>query len=186
METTKINIEQLVHDYGDYLFRYAFSKVERKEIAEDLVQETYIVAVTKSQTFRGDSSPKTWLTSILRNKIFDYYRQKAKENIAEAKEDALSDSFDEKGNWKKDHLPFVFEETPEDLLNNADFLVVFNLCIDNLPPVWASVIKMRFIDAQKGKKVCQELNISESNLWQIIHRSKLKLKDCLTLNWNKQ
>ena len=64
-----------VTSFGDYLFSYALLKVGKREIAEDLVQEAFISAIKAKDTFKGDSSEKTWLTAILNNKIIDHYRK---------------------------------------------------------------------------------------------------------------
>ncbi|MFH1215056.1 MAG: RNA polymerase sigma factor, partial [Pseudomonadota bacterium] len=66
--------EKWVDLHGDALFRYAYSRTMNRHLAEDLVQETFLAALVSLKTFRGDSSLKTWLVSILKNKILDYYR----------------------------------------------------------------------------------------------------------------
>jgi DNA-directed RNA polymerase specialized sigma24 family protein len=53
--------------------------VRRPEIAEDLVQETFFAAVRTSGSFRGKSSERSWLCSILKNKICDYFRELGRE-----------------------------------------------------------------------------------------------------------
>lgn len=181
-EKTEITVSDLVHQFSDDLYRFAYSKTKNRVVSEDLVQDTFIVAVTKLDTFRGESTHKTWLISILRNKIADYYRKKSKDNISDKELDDQSMSFNSKGKWNDTAKPFVFEES-EHLLDNADFTQVFYDCIEALPDLWSSVIKMKYVDPKKSKEICQDLNISDTNLWQIVHRSKLKLKDCLDGNW---
>ena len=177
-----VTVSELVHQFGDDLYRFAYSKTNNKVVSEDLVQDTFIVAVTKLDTFRGESTHKTWLISILRNKIADYYRKKSKDNVSDKELDDQSMSFNAKGGWNKANTPFVFEDS-EHLLDNEDFTDVFYGCIDSLPELWSSVIRMKYIDPKKSKEICQELDITDTNLWQIVHRSKLKLKDCLGNNW---
>ena len=183
--STIITATDLVNNFADDLFRFALSKTKNKEVSEDLVQDTFIVAVTKLHTFRGESTHKTWLISILRNKIADYYRKKTKENISDKEMDDQTLSFSASGSWNKENVPFVFEDT-EQLLDNPKFTSVFYDCIDGLPELWSAVIKMKYVNPIKSKEICKELNISDTNLWQIVHRSKLKLKDCLGTNWIKQ
>ena len=59
-----------------YLRRYAARRVPTTEIANDLVQETWVAAMGALPSFSGRSSFKTWLTSILRRKIADSYRSR--------------------------------------------------------------------------------------------------------------
>ncbi len=185
LENKPVTVADLVHDYGDDLFRFAYAKTQNRELAEDLVQDTFLVAVDKLVSFRGDSSHKTWLISILRNKIADFYRKKAKANIHERDIEDQSFSFNAKGAWNTSNQPFVLEES-DHLLDNPQFVKVFYECIDGLPQLWNAVIKMKYINPKKSKEICKELAISETNLWQIVHRSKLKLKDCLDGKWNKK
>ena len=48
--------------------------IDKKEIAEDLVQDTFVSALNSLKGFKGNSSEKTWMTTILKNKIIDYLR----------------------------------------------------------------------------------------------------------------
>jgi RNA polymerase sigma-70 factor (ECF subfamily) len=185
VQEKEITVSDLVHQFSDDLFRFAFSKTKNKVVSEDLVQDTFIVAVTKLDTFRGESSHKTWLISILRNKISDYYRKKSRDNISDKELDDQSFSFNSRGSWNKEGMPFVFEDS-EHLLDNPEFTSVFSECIEDLPPLWSSVVKMKYINPVKSKEICKELEITDTNLWQIVHRSKLKLKDCLDGNWIKK
>lgn len=182
VEQQKVTPSDLVHQFSDDLFRFAFSKTKNKVVSEDLVQDTFIVAVTKLDTFRGESTHKTWLISILRNKIADHYRKKSKDNISDKELNDQTYSFSPNGTWNEENKPFVFEEQ-EHLLDNQEFTAIFLNCIEGLPPLWNAVIKMKYINPVKSKQICKELEITDTNLWQIVHRSKLKLKDCLNGNW---
>lgn len=65
-----------LRDLEDALFRYARRRVASDEIARDLVQETWLAALSAIDRFAGRASLKTWLTSILRRKIADVYRSR--------------------------------------------------------------------------------------------------------------
>jgi len=83
--------------YGNYLFRYAFFRVNNKSTAEDIVQETFLSALKAIDNFKFKSTEKTWLTGILKFKIIDYYRKKAKESLKKKISEQLNkaDSCDE-------------------------------------------------------------------------------------------
>ena len=72
---TKIDVTQWVENYGDGLYAYALKRVGKSDVAEDLVQETFVAALRAADKFEGRSQVKTWLTSILRNKITDHLRK---------------------------------------------------------------------------------------------------------------
>ena len=63
-----------VDQYGDSLFRYALSRIRNREVAEDLVQETFLAALQSYDQFQGKSTVLTWLTGILRHKVVDHQR----------------------------------------------------------------------------------------------------------------
>lgn len=181
----ELNIEDLVHAYSDDLYRYAYSRTNDHEIAQDLVQDTLIVAYQKYDTFRGESSPKTWLTSILKFKVADHYRKKIKQNVSDVEIGEISESFKGNGHWNSDKSPFSFGDD-EHLLDNPKFVGVFNGCIDGLPEMWSAIIKMKYINPKDTKEIRKEFGITDTNMWQIVHRSKLKLKECLKTNWVNQ
>ena len=60
-KTVKVNASDWVNQHGDYLYNYAYSRVQSKESAEDLVQETFISVLKGQQSFRGDSSGIIWM-----------------------------------------------------------------------------------------------------------------------------
>ncbi|MDX2362181.1 MAG: sigma-70 family RNA polymerase sigma factor [Crocinitomicaceae bacterium] len=181
-ETT--SIERWVSDYADDLYSWAFYKTSNKEVAEDLTQDTFLAAAKGASKFKGDSNPKTWLFSILNNKIADYHKKKFKKMNAGIMEDGDQSSFfNEKGEWRENNLPSIWENYDEHLLDNSMFNDALKQCLHALPELWFSATTMKYHSQKKGSEICQELGISESNYWQILHRSKLQLRSCLNTNW---
>lgn len=176
-------ISEWVENYTADLLRYAFSKLKDREQAEDLVQETFISAYKSMETFEGRSAAKTWLISILNNKITDFYRTKARKFGNDVKLEN-SHFFLESGHWRKEQQPASWEGSS--LLDDEDFLAVLQSCIQALPDSWASVIVMKFQENTDSKMVCETLDLSPANFWQIIHRAKLQLRKCIELNWINQ
>lgn len=180
---TSFDLSGWVEDYTADLFSWAFYKVSNEELAKDLVQETFLAAAEKNNAFKGNSSPKTWLFSILNNKIIDYYRKKVNKTIPYEKE-MPSRFFEPEGDWKEQEKPKNWHlEQEEHLLDNDEFQVILNQCLDALPEKWSLCVKLKYLSEKKGKEICQELEISPSNYWQIVHRAKLQLRDCMDKNW---
>ena len=67
--------DKWVDHYADYLFNFAVARVSNKDLAKDLVQETFFAGLKSARNFEGRSSEKTWLTSILKRKVIDHYRK---------------------------------------------------------------------------------------------------------------
>ncbi len=178
-------VGSMVNQYGDQLYRWALQQLKDEASAQDLVQETFISAFQNFGKFKGESSAKTWLFSILKNKLIDHYRKisKLKLESLDTKDDTLFDPFDEIGNWKSNSSPKEWADAEEHLLDNPDFENVFSRCQEALPDLWSSCVKLKYLSKNESEEICQQLNISASNLWQILHRAKLQLRNCLEKNW---
>ncbi len=176
-------IASWVHLYTADLVNYARYKTGNLELSEDLVQDTFISAFKAFEKFENKSAPKTWLISILRNKITDHYRSQAKRFANDTK---LSNEvfFNETGHWQGNQVPREWEEETH-LLDNTDFIQTLSGCIEALPDHWKGIITMKYISNESGNFICEELKITPTNYWQIIHRSKLQLRKCIELNWFK-
>jgi RNA polymerase sigma-70 factor (ECF subfamily) len=170
--------------YSDSLYSWAFHKTSNKEIAEDLVQETFLSAVKSFDGFRGDSNPKTWLLAILNNKINDHYRKSYRTPVVN-NDVILNNLFDQSEHWRKDQKPQQWTEDTGNLLDDSEFQQELHNCIKKLPENWLSAIQLKFIEEKKGSEICQELGITDTNFWQILHRAKLQLRKCLEMNWFK-
>ena len=71
------DFEELLREYGKSAETYVRYKVSIREDAEDILQETYVRAFRRFESLNSESSFRSWLISIARNKVNDYYRKKA-------------------------------------------------------------------------------------------------------------
>jgi RNA polymerase sigma-70 factor (ECF subfamily) len=177
-----------VNNYADHLYTFAVFRVNDEELAQDLVQETFLAALQRVEKFEGRCTEKTWLTAILKNKIIDVYRSKssglAKGAAAPAPEDADTDFFDhDDGHWNDAHRPAKLGIEQPDALENKEFQKILQACMKKLPALWLSVFTMKHIDEEATDVICRELKVTSSNFWVIIHRTKVNLRSCLQRNW---
>ncbi len=183
MELNKsTNLPQWVEQYSGDLYSWALHKLSDRELAGDLVQDTFLAAAEKIEGFKGDSSPKTWLFSILNHKIIDIYRKKVNQTVR-LEDQNFTGFFDADGNWLKDKRPAAWPEDEVQLLDNDAFQEVLNRCLEALPEKWNMCVKLKYLSEKNGEEICQELDIAPTNFWQIIHRAKLQLRDCIEKNW---
>ncbi|MBC7125639.1 MAG: sigma-70 family RNA polymerase sigma factor [Bacteroidales bacterium] len=178
------DLKTWVEEYTPELYKWAYYKTSSVETAEDLVQETFLAAAEKIETFKGASSPKTWLFSILNHKIIDFYR-KSIVKPAPLENNTLSNFFDSDGNWQQERSPRDWEENDTHLLDNTDFQAILQKCLDALPEQWSLCVKLKYLSEKSGDEICQELVITPTNYWQIVHRAKLQLRNCVENNWFK-
>ena len=88
--------------HGDILYRYALERVRKPDVAQDLVQETFLAAVRTQERFRGGSTVRSWLCGILKHKICDYYRKLGRETSftdLEFLSDECAEKFVPEGYW---------------------------------------------------------------------------------------
>ena len=171
------------------LLRFARLQLRDAGAAEDAVQETLLAALLGSQNFQSRSSYKTWLISILRNKIIDIIRGQSREVPAtaladdEAGDDLLAESlFDRRGHWQEAAKPGRWAD-PEASFEQRQFWAVFEACLDHLPAKTARVFMMREFLGFETDEICKEAGISSSNCWVVLHRARLGLRTCLETNW---
>jgi RNA polymerase sigma-70 factor (TIGR02943 family) len=193
MESKSINqahdtITIWIQQFSDEMFSWALRKISDRETAEDIIQETFIAAFKGYESFKNESSPKTWLFRILNNKISDHYRKTSKNffslnNDIDGEVYKATDSFfDGNGYWKPNGLEPAWDEE-KSMLDNEDFLAVMDKCIDDLPINWRIAVLSKYIAEKDTTEICQDLQISSSNYWQILHRSKVLLKKCIEALW---
>ena len=184
-EVTPAGPKFWVNNYGDYLYSYAGTRIDDNELARDLVQETFLAALKSWEKFDRHSSEKTWLTAILKNKIFDAYRKKSnnlqKQTISIDGSDS-DEFFEESGHWKEGRFPVSFGIEGA-ALENKEFDGILKSCMNKLPPLWKSVLTMKHIDDESSENICKQLELTSSNFWVISHRAKVNLRDCLQRNW---
>jgi RNA polymerase sigma-70 factor (ECF subfamily) len=181
--------EVWVDEYGDFLYRYALSRVKDPSTAEDLVQETFLAALKARRNFRGRSSARTWLIAILKHKIVDHIRKKVREQASDKIESlfdaAVYDSddaiFNGRGDWKTP--PAKWAANPTKLYEQKEFIDILYLCLGELPERQAKAFMMREIDGLSTDEICKALNISATNSWVILYRARMLLRQCLEIKW---
>ena len=90
--------------------------------------------------------------------------------------------FNSGDNWNTNGLEEAWENESH-LLDNESFTQIMDICMEDLPSKWRMAILSKFILDKDAGLICQDLNITKSNYWQVIHRAKLMLKKCLELKW---
>jgi len=175
--------EDWLAQHGDALFRYAFLRLRDRAQAEDLVQETLVAALQARHGFGGRSTERTWLIGILKNKLVDYLRKGAREQPfggLDGNDGEIDALFDAKGRWK---TPPSDWGNPTSTLEQKQFWKVFADCFAALPSRHARVFAMCEFDGLDSTEVCKVFGITATNVWVILHRARLGLRQCLESRW---
>jgi RNA polymerase sigma-70 factor (ECF subfamily) len=169
-----------------YLLRYALLQLRNPAQAEDAVQETLLAALEGRERFSGRSSLRTWLTGILKHKIIDHLRRSGREQPLVSADDDRSEAdavdalFVEDGHWRE--FPAQWG-SPAKAFENSRFWSAFELCLQRLPARTAKVFTMREVMEMTTDEICQELDITTTNCWVMLHRARLMLRECLDMTW---
>jgi len=185
---TEADFASRCNSHRGYLLRVAVLQLRDNDLAEDIVQDTLVAALQGAQGFSGRSSLKTWLTGILKHKIVDAIRRKSREPaFASLEEETQIEDFDalfdDSGHWEN---PPADWGDPESQLSRAQFFDIMQFCLDKLPPNTARVFMMREVMELESGEICQELSITSTNLWVILYRARMALRQCLEQNWFAQ
>ncbi|MDN3664519.1 sigma-70 family RNA polymerase sigma factor [Algibacter miyuki] len=182
MPKHQIHPDKWIDLYADYLFNYTITRVSDREIAQDLVQDTFLAGLKSMKNFKGEASERTWLISILKRKIIDHYR-KINSNKGKAEVRIQYNDSESEGDWLEERVADPFDKTAEDSMQNSELGDAIHDCLSKLPKKQANVFKMKTILNYETEVICNELNITASNLWVIIHRARTAMADCLKENW---
>lgn len=180
--------EVYLEEVRNQMVRFATIQLSDVTQAEDAVQEALIGALKNAKSFNGRAALKTWIFAILKNKIADVLRQKQRTvNISslqskDNEDEDISELFDRKGFWKVDERPVTWGN-PEASMREGQFWVVFESCLEHLPPKQARVFMMREFIELDANEICETLGLSTSNLHVLLHRSRLRLRECVENNW---
>ena len=170
------------------MYRFALLQLRDEAAAEDAVQETLLAALSAWERFSGQSSVRTWLTGIMKHKILDLFRKRAKEpqytpplEDPEAELSRLEQAlFDTTGHWA--NKPNAWGN-PEVSLEQQRFWIVFLHCLEQLAPAHAQAFHLRELEGLSTEAICNELKITSTNCWVMLYRARLGLQQCLDAKW---
>jgi RNA polymerase sigma-70 factor (TIGR02943 family) len=181
-----MTLENQLAEHRTYLLRFAHLQLRNPSWAEDVVSETFLAALSKPQSFENRSQLKTWLIGILKHKILDVFRQRAREVCLDNDDgDSIEDQLDGLLFKADGH----FESTPTDWgnpeqdLSSRQFLSVLEACSEKLPIVMGRAFLMREWLELSCEDICKELGLTSTNLYVQLHRARLRLRECLEINW---
>jgi RNA polymerase sigma-70 factor (ECF subfamily) len=167
------------------LLRFAILQLRNETLAEDVVQDALIAVLEKPERFAGQSSLRTYVTGIMKHKIIDALRATSRERQIETQDDQSEDEVIEglfKANGHTRERPRDWGD-PDATLEQKDFFRVLEICLEKLPPKIARIFMMREWLELETDEICKELNISTSNAWVMLYRARVRLRECLELNW---
>jgi RNA polymerase sigma-70 factor (ECF subfamily) len=183
----------LVNSYHGPLLRLAMSYVRSQEVAEEVVQDTWLGVLEGIDRFEGRSSLNTWIFRILINRAKTRGVRESRtmpfSSLGNPEDDSEEQAVDPerfltKGPWT-DHWassPRSWDEgTPERILLSKEGIECLDKAIETLPPNQRQVILLRDVEGLTPNEVCSLLKINETNQRVLLHRARSKVRHKLEL-----
>ncbi len=179
--------ETWLDQHGSALYRFALLRLRDAQKAEEVVQDTFVSALQARERFNGGASVRTWLIGILKHKIMDQFRREAREAPLESPERVSADDelfadddfFDSKGSWREKVSDWG---NPEDSLERSQLIAILQRCLDALPERLGRLFMLREVMEDSTETICQEMDISPTNVWTMLYRARMGLRQCLDQN----
>lgn len=182
--------DELVNQHHGALIRMAMGYVADREVAEEVVQDTWMVVIESLDRFEGRSSLRTWIFGILIHKAKDRgVREKRHatfssfESFDDDSEEAVDPSrFQQSGEWAG-HWAFPpqpwDDRTPEKLLANQQAVTAMQQAIDELPATLKDALILRDVEGVESTEICELLKITETNLNVRLHRARERVRQAV-------
>jgi RNA polymerase sigma factor (sigma-70 family) len=161
--------------YYNYLYDYATCKINDEELVKDLVQETMLHALESSNRFQGRSSEMTWLTAIIKYRIYNVYRGRSKSKLIyleQAELESVSDNGLCENSRKRADVEVLFDK--------KHFECEINRFLSTIPRKMQLLYDLKYVCEEKSVSICQKLCITKANYWVLSHRLKMSLKKWFT------
>ena len=180
-----MSVESQVAEHHAYLLRFARLQLRNDAWAEDAVSETMLAALSKPQSFANRSQLKTWLVGILKHKVIDILRQRKREvalqdDDGDGSEELEALMFKADGHFMSQPAEWG---NPEQELDSKQFFAVLEACCEKLPAAMGRVFLMREWLELDCDHICKELGLTQTNLYVQLHRARLRLRECLDIQW---
>ena len=151
------------------MLKFATLQLSDAHLAEDAVQEALVGAMKNVSSFGGRSKQRMVLASSLFSD-------------EEEEDKGMAALFNNNGFWHVHERPANWTD-PEQSLHNGDFWRVFEACLEGLPPKQARIFMMREFVELDTEEICTSLELSVTNLHVILHRARLRLRECMENKW---
>ncbi len=178
-------LTELVRRFHGALLRLALALLPNRDIAEEVVQDTWTCVIDGLASFEGRSSVKTWICRILTNRAKTRLTREARSVSFSSlrgpdgdKSAVASGRFYSDGRWAEPPLRWN-EDTPEKLLIQKEAMGCLEQALEELPANQRAVVTLRDVEGFDSDEVCNVLDIAETNQRVLLHRGRSKLRRAL-------
>jgi RNA polymerase sigma-70 factor (ECF subfamily) len=160
---------ELYDRYFDRVYSLVFNQVDRnREVAEDIVQDTFLAALKSAKGFKGRSSAYTWLCSIAYHKVADHYRRQSRErkHMVSGVDVDTVDASENPGT----------QPQPDSLIESAETRQVVNEALAKLPWDYRQVLILKYVEEMSVQEIGQIMDRSPKSIEGLLTRSRKALQ----------
>jgi RNA polymerase sigma-70 factor, ECF subfamily len=179
---------QLVDQHTPAMLGVARGHVPSREIAEEVVQETWIALLKGIDSFEGRSSLRTWLFAVMINIAKRRGLRERRDadaavaaftggTVDPARFRTADDPYP--GHWKRGEEPTPFPDTPEGSVLGNELVDVARRELDRLPERQRIVVTLRDMLGFDSSEVCELLDVSIANQRVLLHRGRAAVRQVL-------
>jgi len=159
-------ISQFYHAHVDQLYGTVFNQVGRDHnVTQEIIQDTFLAAIKSAHNFEGKSSVYTWLYSIARRKIADYYRSKYRIRQIQFDPEADVETIEDSAVASTDPVA------------NIDDTEAIRQAINSLPLHYKEIILLKYIDEMSVEEIGIATDRSVKSVEGILSRARKILKE---------
>jgi len=178
-----------IAEHRDFLLRVARLQLSREEDALDVVQETLAGALASAGRFSGTIPLRAWLIGILRHKIIDAIRKRARyvqldpDDELNPGESEFDRHFQADDCWRPEAV--AHGSCPQGVAVHKQLLGVVEFCVAKLPVNTGRVFLMREFLDMDFDEIATELKLTPGNLRVLLYRARMRLRDCVSRGWGE-
>jgi RNA polymerase sigma-70 factor (ECF subfamily) len=176
--------DSLVAQHHGAMMRFARCFLSRSDVAEEIVQETWLAVLKGLSAFERRSSLKTWIFQILANRARSRATREGRvipfADVAPDDERDTSEElpFTAGGSWGVPPAPWQVD-TPEAVMLRREAVEQIERAMEALPSAQRTVVTLRDVEGLDAAQVCNILQITETNQRVLLHRARSRLRKAL-------
>jgi RNA polymerase sigma-70 factor (ECF subfamily) len=160
--------EEFHNVYRNRIYHLVLRHVDQNQaIAEDLVQEIFLAALSSIDKFRGDSQLYTWLRSIALHKINDFYRRQAREPESKISSDLDTIKSEQIG---------ASEQAVHNAIESEEIRQSVHQALEGLPQDYQKVLVLKYLDEMPVLEISQVMGRSPKSVEGLLSRARKAMR----------
>ena len=167
------SVQEVVRAYLPQILRAARGAGLAPQLAEDVVQDTFVTFIETAHRFEGRSHVRTWLFGILYKKIAAARRHLRRDQEMDNIEEVFDQRFDSAGSWTQPPRPVDAE------IYDAEIGQGIDGCLEEVPTKQRMAFVLREIEGMDSEEIRKILEVTRTKLGVLLHRVRNRLRECL-------